>query len=47
MGKVPSWMKIIPWSRMRGKQAKFQMPRVMEWLEVEAKYKSREDKSKC
>ena len=34
-------------SRMRGKQAKFQMPRVMEWLEVEAKYKSREDKSKC
>ena len=47
MGKVPSWMKDIPWSKIRMEKGIFQKPRVMEWSEVEAKYKSREDKSKC
>jgi len=47
MGKVPSWMKDIPWSKIRMEKGIFQKPRVMEWSEVEAKCKSREDKSKC
>jgi hypothetical protein len=47
MGKVPTWMKDIPWSRIRMKKPKFQKPRVMEWSEVESIYKSQEDKSTC
>jgi len=42
MGKVPSWMKDIPWSRIRMKKPKLQQSRVMEWSEVESKYKSGE-----
>ena len=47
MGKVPSWMKDMPSSRIRMKKPKFQKPRVMEWSEVESKCKSREDRSTC
>ena len=47
MGKVPIWMKDIPWARIRMKKPKFQKPRVMEWSEVESIYKSQEDKSTC
>lgn len=47
MGKVPIWMKDIPWSRIRMKKPKFQKPRVMEWSKVESKYKSQEDRQRC
>jgi len=47
MGKVPSWMKDIPWSRIRMKKPKFQKARVMQWPEMKSKYKSGEDRQTC
>ncbi len=42
MGKVPSWMKDIPWSRIRMKKPTFQRPRVIQWSDVEFRDKFEE-----